>query len=203
MFARGETWRKTVYTEHVSHLLSLLDLSAQTGLLSLSPQEDPSAGPWRAWCELVEGKVKMCKVYQVSDQRVLVGGPLALEWLKAQGGMNWQMEGRSVPLSVQTEVQQRPGVFGEGTQPDRITTTVNQLRASSPTSFPQDSQRPRRTLLGQKMANLSAWSRLQRQVFALVDGERSLVEIVQLLAHRSFKEVEEAIDALRAAGYIE
>lgn len=192
-----------MYTEHVSHLLSLLDLSAQTGLLSLSPQEDPGAGPWRAYCELVEGKVMTCKVCQVSDQRVLAGGSLALAWLKAQGGMYWQVEEGSGPLSVQTEVQQQRGVFGRGIPPGRITITANQLRTSPPPSFPQDSQMPRRTLLGQKIANLSSWSRLQRQVFALVDGERSLVEIAQLLANRSFKEVEEALKALRAAGYIE
>ncbi len=191
-----------MYTEHVSHLLSLLDLSAQTGLLSLSPREDPGAGPWRAWCELVEGKVKRCQVYQVSDQRVLVGGPLALEWLKTQGGMYWQIEEADTLPSVQAH-DERSGVSRRSIRPGGITVAVNQARAAPPLSFPRDSQRPRRTLLGQQIANLSSWSRLQRQVFALVDGERSQAEIARLLANRPFKEVEETLEALRAAGYIE
>src|SRR5579859_3402322 len=187
-----------MYTEHVNHLLNLLDLSTQSGILSLAPTEETHAGPWRAIGELVDGKVTACKVYRTSDGRVIIGGPPALDWLKAQGGMYWQLEEATTQQTRQTQGSSRTPLTGASPA------TLSQARGSRPAPFSQGTQaKPRRTLLGQQSVALSSWTRLHRQVYALVDGERSSAEIARLLSNKPFREVEEALDALRESGFIE
>jgi len=194
-----------VYTEHISHVLSLLDLSAQSGVLILTPTEHPAEGSWQACCELREGRILTCTVSQTNDQRIIARGELAIAWLRAwQGGMYWQVEERDPTFGQRAGVPDGARLSDRSIRPGRIVNTEDQPRISpstfGPTAF---GPRPRRTLLGQQGAPFQAWPRLQRQVFALIDGERSLAEIARLLANRSFNEVEQTLQELRTAGYIE
>jgi len=167
-----------VYTENLPHLLNLLEISGQSGTLSCSPLANTEEASWLAFCFLHEGKVDEIKILQVADGSIFLEGRMALEWLKAQGGMYWQLK---------------------ETLPDALP-----MRPPNPIKQDIPLQRTfRGTRLGVQGMPFHLWSREHRTVFLLIDGTRSRTEILRVLSTYPPKNVDLILADLRSAGLIE
>ena len=167
-----------MYTENLLHLLNLLEISGQSGTLSCSPLANTEEASWLAFCFLHEGKINGIKILQVADGSTLLEGRVALEWLKAQGGMYWQLK----------EVL-----------PDALPVCPsNPIKQDIPL---------RRTFRGKRQGVQGMpshlWSREHRTVFLLIDGTRSRTEILRLLSTYPPQNVDLILADLRSAGLIE
>jgi hypothetical protein len=189
-----------VYTKDLSFLLRLLQTSRQSGTLfveSYGPNGSDEA-IWQGQFQLANGAVTSCLVCNKADRQVLFVGEEAVLWLTRQGKLEWRMEEggvqakdgmpssyprydedrREQPRSEMMEVVQSPLVRSK------------QLRGV-----------PVRTVRG-NAAPVSAFaSREQLQVFALVDGRRTIEEIVRLL-HKQPDVVIRILQDLQAIGFI-
>ncbi len=189
-----------MYTENLPHVLNLLEISAQSGTLSLTPAIDKEQSSWQATGILREGKLSELKLRRTSDGNILLGDSAALEWLKKQKGMYWQF--KILPPEA-LPVQRRLSIEEEVTQKTPIAHPYNLRHA--PVSIPDSI--PRRTFLG---ANLGVegvpahmWSREHRTVFLLIDGARSKGEILRLLPTSFDHLIDLILGDLKAAGLIE
>jgi len=61
----------------------------------------------------------------------------------------------------------------------------------------------RRTAEGKRYLTSPSWPRIQRLIFALIDGRRTKIDIARLLSSGSVSEVEQILDTLRRAGLVE
>lgn len=182
-----------VYTKDLSFLLQLLRTSKQSGLLFVEPPGQPESS-WLGQFRLDNGVVMACLVRNRADGRVLLNNDEAIRWLTNQGKLVWHLEEEPAspeaarPLLPAPEEAQRAQPPAEAAMPPAV--GKNQLRGI-----------PHRTQKGRELPANSFASREHRQVFTLVDGRRSIEEIVYLL-HKPPDFVIRVLHELQAAGFI-
>ncbi|MBV9230278.1 MAG: hypothetical protein JOZ18_13275 [Chloroflexi bacterium] len=167
-------------------------------LLVESPAQNGTDGAnWQGQFRLANGAVVSCLVRNKTDGQVLLTNEEAVLWLTRQGRLEWHMEEDApvtdalLPSLPQYEEAQRD-------QPREEVIEVLQ----SPLIWEKQLRYiPLRTIRG-NAAPVSAFvSREQRQVFALVDGQRTIGEIVRLL-HKPPDAVLRVLQELQAAGFV-
>ena len=176
--------------------------------------------PWRARLYLVEGRVVACQVHSQVDGRRLLSDHAAVRWL-AQWGQRelaWSLEVFTLgqiephpvlrPAPVGLLPPARPfappqGVWQPanlppsaryGSPPHHIAQPAGPLSSSSLVIPPQ-------RIVQAEPGVISSWPRKHRQVFALVDGKRSVEQIVAMLKLPPAV-VEEIVNDLQSLGVI-
>lgn len=189
-----------MYTENLPHVLNLLEVSAQSGTLSLTPALDREDSSWQATGLLQEGKMSDLKIRRTADGIILLGGSAALDWLKQQKGLYWQF--KEFPADALPAQPARP-IEEEIT----LKTPISHPYAlrHPPTFGPQNI--PRRTFLGEHLGTQGVpshmWSREHRAVFLLIDGTRNKTEILRLLSSSFDNLIDLILSDLKSAGLIE
>ncbi len=167
-----------MYAHDLESLFQLL--IGQSGILHLEPAEDAGNGElWHAYLLLAKGGVMTCDVRSKGNGRVLLSGSEAMAWLASAGSLSWSLEG---PF--------------QSSQPFAAPLALHVQRVRSLGLLI-----PQRTGQGEEAVMLS-WSRKQRQVFALVDGVRSIQRIAAMLS-QPHEVVEGVLNALQSMGVIE
>lgn len=186
-----------MYTKDLEHLLRILQVSRQSGLLTVELAEQEEAH-WQGWFRLVEGKVTACQVTRKADGHVLLSNEEALRWLITQGKLNWslQEEGGQLPGNL------LPSLLPPGSATGEIKSNTGNLRANAPTFRGKPGWIPRRTLKGMHLLPQSLASLEHRQVFTLVNGQNSVEGIARLL-RKLPDNIYRILNELRSAGMIE
>lgn len=189
-----------VYTENLPHILNLLEVSAQSGTLSLTPalaQEDCS---WQATALLQEGKMCELRVRRLSDGLILMGGQAALEFLTRQKGVYWHFK----EVLCEAPLQQRTIPVEE--VKTRKTPITHPYILKQQSEF-NPAEIPRRTFLGSHLGIQGVpshmWSREHRTVFLLINDTRSKEEILRLLPPNFARLLDMILRDLQSAGLIE
>jgi hypothetical protein len=164
------------YTIDLDTILQILGGFQQNGVLQgdLPVRKVGNKVPWRAYLRLVEGKVVACSIIDNRD-RPVQSGESALNVLRRAGQLHWLMnrEEGSDSGPLPTEVQRR------------ITPALPQyspVYADPPQGMSTSSLVPRRLILmSMEQMNQTGWSRIYRQVYAMVDGARSVETIASIL----------------------
>jgi hypothetical protein len=189
-----------VYTTSLPQVLSLLEIAGQEGMLICSPLPDATASAWQATCLLHEGKVTACQLRFPAGGDIVQEGWSALAWLKAQGGVYWQLKEAPPNLSPsqyplpleKTPAPPVPGVHQQG--------KGSSFPSTGPSPVPR---RTARTYPGPQGISLETWPREHRTVFLLINGTRSKADILRLLPESFAHTIDPILADLRAAGIIE
>lgn len=189
-----------MYTENLPHVLNLLEVSAQSGTLSLTPALDREDSSWQAIGLLQEGKMSDLKIRRTADGIILLGGSAALDWLKRQKGLYWQF--KEFPPDALPAQSAKP--------------IEEEITLKTPISHPYALRHPpifdpqgipRLTFLGKHLGTQGMpshmWSREHRAVFLLVDGARDKTEILRLLSPSFGNLINTILSDLESAGLIE
>lgn len=182
-----------MYTKDITALLRLLWTSKQSGMLFVEPFEQHESS-WQGLFHLDKGTVKSCAVRNKADGRVLLSNDEAIRWLISQGKLNWNLEEGAQPQNLSAPLLPPPEEVHHHRQPDEHTAP----------SFARNNQLeriPKRTQKGDALQLHAFASREHRQVFTLVDGRRTVEEIISLL-HKSPAAVLSILQELQAAGFI-
>lgn len=183
-----------MYTKDITFLLRLLGSSKQSGVL-LVEAPGPDESPWLGEFQLDKGRVLSCVLYDKASRRVGLRDEEALQWLIARGKLAWQLQEEealppipSPPLLPAGEDTRREHAYAAElpplAQPKNLLGAIPQRAGSEMTA----------------QTHLFA-SREHRQVYALVDGQRTIEEIAHLL-HRSPDFVIGILQELQARGLI-
>jgi hypothetical protein len=189
-----------VYTKEIAFLLRLLGTSKQSGVLLVeAPGPDPS--PWLGQFQLENGQVLSCMLLDKADGRVVLRNEEALRWLMAQGKMTWRLEDGPHPPALSPPAREETP-YEEAPHVERFR---EERRAPLPwTRQPEPAPLgpvPHRTEKGKLVPAHVFASREHRQVFALVDGHRTIDEIAHLL-QRPSDAILRVLQELQAAGFI-
>lgn len=188
-----------VRTESLARLLQLLDVAAQSGILSLEPTPGYPAEIWQAQLTLLEGKVIRCLAWRKSDGALIYQGGAIPPWLFQQRELQWWLD----------KTQRQP--LPHPTQPERSGGTAPKLKA-----LPAQSQEtspaarsgygrivPRRIHPNwQGFTGRPPWTRDHRQVLLLIDGQKTAQEIATLL-HKPYERIHALLEELRSGGIID
>ena len=167
-----------MYSNDLESLLQLL--TGRNGMLYLEPSRDAETiEPWHASLLLAEGRVITCDLRNEANDRILLSGVQAITWLANVGSLSWRLE---EPFHALRQLA------------NPSTLPIQHMRQ-------YESLIPKRTVEGGQTMMIS-WSRRQRQVFALVDGMRSVEKIAALLRYPP-ELVEEVLNELQALGVIQ
>jgi len=168
-----------MYTNDLRRVLELLEISTSSGVLVITPGSSSEQATWEAKCVLKDGWLINCTMRQHSDGKVLMSGSQALAWLKSQERLSWRV------------LEDEPLFVGKtrGGRSFRYPGPIGEI--------------PRRTAQGQRYLISPSWPRIQRLIFALIDGRRSKTDIARLLSSKSIVEVEQTLHTLRLAGLVE
>lgn len=154
-------------------LSSLLRMLVETRATEvLATERAGPEGPWQAQLTVIEGQVTSCHVQSSVYGPGLLSGGEALGWLASQGNLLWE----------------------------RVASTPQRIVRASQAASPQPHAVPRR-LARVAQGEVHAWSRKQRQVFALVDGSRSIERIAVILCQPSYV-VEGIVHELQVRGVV-
>jgi hypothetical protein len=198
-----------VRTKDLASLLSLLQLSGQSGMLFLRLPEENDDKVWVAQCQLENGIVTMCRVITTSDGRVAMSNEAALQWLMRLGTLQWRLDEKQIPPAnaisqptAQSETS-TPQSFGQAPlQWSPVFTLRDGLHIeNSPASFSASQSIPMRAVHTWRATESGVAAREQRQVWLLVDGQRSIEEIAQLL-HKPLSVVMKILADLKLGGFI-
>ncbi len=183
-----------MFTKDITFLLRLLGSSKQGGVL-LVEGPGPDESPWLGQFQLDKGIVLSCVVLDKSSGRVVLRNEEALQWLTARGKLKWHLQEEDTPPPAPSPRLLPPGK--DTRREDAYTTespplppTKNLLRAI-----------PQRAALGNTAPANTLVSREHRQVYALVDGQRTIEEIAQLL-HRPSEFIISIVQDLQVKGFI-
>jgi hypothetical protein len=182
-----------VYTKDITALLRLLWTSKQSGILFVEPLEQQGLS-WQGLFHLDKGAVKSCVVRNKADGRVLLSNDEAIRWLISQGKLNWSLEEDSQPQNPSVPLLPPPEEVHNNRGSDEY------ARPIFPPKHQLDSI-PKRTQKGEALPLNAFASREHRQVFTLVDGRRTIEEIIYLL-HKSPTAVLAILQELQTAGLI-
>ena len=218
-------------TRDLANLLQLMQTSRQSGDLIIEPQVQ-SGTAWRGQIRLVDGQVTACQVRGKLDGRFGFRDNDAMRWLMnpERGKLQWSLEEPPPPSETFLPVlpptnDDSGGDEQSGMDRTNPYSTIQSSPQSNPQSNPNihntyptrqnDTPGPsssgqslppgavlRRTELGNKAPGFALSSRELRQVFALVDGHRTVEEIVRLL-HKSPDSVIRLLNELKAARLLE
>ncbi len=163
-----------MYTNDLTGLLITLAKTQASGVIST---EGTGPGvPWRAQLTLAEGRVTTCNVQSSVNGRSLLTDGEAIRWLASLGYLTWER----AALTPQRTSLLVPG--------------------DSQTFLLQSSMVPRRLAQTGPMG-MQTLSRKQRQVYALVDGNRSTERIAVMLC-QPLNVVEDIVRDLQSMGVI-
>lgn len=154
---------------------SILQQRQESGTLSANLQRVPSLrGSVQAILTLSRGKLVTCSIYNI-ENRVLMEGEQALTALSRVGTVAW--------------------AWSEG---------VDQAQSSSGAILPQTSSPIPRRLVHIEPQVLNTWPRNYRRILVLIDGERSIEKIAEILALSSegVQEMTVILRELRQKGVI-
>lgn len=184
-----------MYTKDLTFLLRLLHTSKQSGILLVEPLEQGRANglDWQGQFQLENGVVTSCLVRNKADGQVLRLNEEALHWLTLQGKLEWQMEEHTPSAGALLPSLPPPKEEPQDEAIEDLQTPLawgKQLR-----------EIPQRTFNGMNVPVNALASRDHRQVFALVDGRRSIEEIVRLL-HKPPDVVVRVLQELQIRGFI-
>ncbi len=208
-------------TRDLANLLQLMQTSRQSGDLMIEPSVQ-NGTPWRGQMRFVDGKVVSCQVQNKIDGHALFHDNEAMRWLVStdRGKLQWSLEepaplpGTFLPPPPANEDSGRDEHSSMGrtnpyptAQSPSIYNTYPESQDNRSLSKPYSSGQSiqsgtilRRTESGNKAPVLS--SRELRQVFSLVDGHRTVEEIVNLL-HKSPDLVVRLLNDLKSARLVE
>jgi hypothetical protein len=183
-----------VYTKDITFLLRVLGSSKQSGVL-LIEDPGPDASPWLGQLQLDQGRVVSCVVSDQASGRVVLRNEEALQWLTARGRLKWQLQEEAILPPTPPPRLLPPGKDTRredaySTEPPPLPPAKNLLRAV-----------PQRALTGNIAPANALVSREHRQVYALVDGQRTIEEIAQLL-HRPSEFIIAILQDLQSQGFI-
>ena len=182
-----------MYTKDITFLLRLLGSSKQSGVLVVEAP-GPDESPWQAQFQLDNGIVRSCVLLDKANGRVVLRDEEALQWITARGRLEWHMEEAEPPPNP------LPRLLPPGNEPGRE--DVYAAEELPPTlGSKQLRMIPQRALTGNIVSGDVFVSREHRQVFALVDGQRTIEEIAQLL-HRPSDFIIGVLQDLQARGLI-
>lgn len=188
-----------MYTKDLTFLLRLLHTSKQSGILFVEALEQGRSNglDWQGQFQLENGVVKSCLVCNKADGQELYRNEEAVHWLTLQGKLEWHMEEYAqstgallpaLPQSKETPGEQLQDEAAEDPQSPLV--WGKQLK-----------EIPLRTFSGNNAPVSAFASREQRQVFALVDGRRTIEGIVRLL-HKPPDVVMRVLHELQLKGFI-
>jgi hypothetical protein len=193
-----------VYTKDITFLLRLLGSSKQSGIL-LVEAPGPNESPWQGRFQLNNGMVTSCVLLNKADGRAVLRNEEALAWITSQGKLEWQMEEDAEtappPPPPPRTPPRLPSPTGGLPRDERYYYEENLPPAPSPVEKSQLAIVPQRTEKGRVVPGNAFASRDHRQVLGLVDGQRSVQEIAQLL-HRPADSIIRVLQELQAAGFI-
>lgn len=187
-----------MYTKNFEQLLRLLQVSKQSGLLTVEKAEQDES-LWQGQIRLVEGNITTCLVWKKTDGQVLLRDDMAIRWLISQGKLNWQIE----------ENVQAPGTFSStsplpGNVIERPRENIRPRPLPPSLQAPQlpSAWTPQRTQKGLQTQTRSLGSLEHLQVFILVNGQNTAEGIARLL-RKPPERVNRLLMDLRVAGLIE
>ena len=168
-------------TNDFASLLWVLKMSRQNGVVhvELPKAERTEMGEmWRAHLHLVEGHVAACHVLNLVDGRKLLSDDEALRWLAGWGQreLAWSREAFTLHKTAP-----RPA-------------------PADPLPPPRHVAPPQRIVQAEQSV-INSWPRKHRQIFALVDGKRSVRHIATILK-LSPADVEVVVNDLQSLGVI-
>ena len=182
-----------MYTKDIISLLRLLQTSKQSGKLFVEPPKQNESS-WQGQFRLEKGVLKSCLVYNKTDGRVLISNEEAVRWLTSQGRLDWRLEEDTQILDSLS-----PSLL-QGAEAKKSQRHDEEILPSSVWKT-QLGGIPQRTQQGINAPVDSFISRDHRQIFALVDGRRTIGEIIKLL-HKPPYFVIRIIQELHASGLI-
>lgn len=149
---------------------------------------------WQGLFHLNKGAVKSCVVRDKADGRILLSNDEAIRWLVSQGKLNWNLEEDTQPQNPSVPLLSPPEEVPGSRRSDEY---------AQPVLAPQNqlTNIPKRTQKGDALPLHAFASREHRQVFTLIDGRRTIDEIIYLL-HKSPAAVLAILQELQAAGLI-
>lgn len=210
-------------TNDFASLLWILEMSRQNGVVHVVPpkaKRTEKGEPWRARLYLVEGNVVECHVYSQLDGRRVLSHSEAMRWLARWGQreLAWSLEVFTLnqaaaypilrpapagllppprlvaPSQPASRLANLPLPARYGYPPHRIAPPAGVLPLASQVPPPQ-------RIVQAEQGVINSWPRKHRQVFALVDGKRSVGQIATMLKQPSAV-VEEIVNELQSLGVI-
>lgn len=189
-----------MYTKNLEHLLRLLQVSRQSGLLIVEPPEQERV-LWQGQFWLVEGTIRACQIYQKADMQVVLRNDDAIRWLIAQGRLSWRMEeGEQVPSTFLPALPQPGGTTKERSEIDlglqetissgsreTVSSGSREIISSGPGEAISSGAEervvwiPQRTARGAQTIAQSLGSFEHIQVFTLVNGQNTVEGIARLV----------------------
>ena len=206
-------------TNDFASLLWILKMSRQNGAVYVElPKAEGTEmrEMWRAHLHLVEGHVAACHVFSLVDERKLLSDDEALRWLAGWGQreLAWSQE-----VFTQHKTAPRPAPADPLPPPRHVAPAQ---RVSQPADLPTPARygspphhvaqpegllqlarqnTPPQRIVQAEQSLISSWPRKHRQVFALVDGKRSVRHIATILK-LSPADVEVVVNELQSLGVI-
>ena len=166
--------RENMYTGDLAKLLGMLKETRANDVIYT--KWTGRGEPWQAQLTLLGGRVTFCHVWSSTDGHSLLTNGQAIRWLANRGNLIWERA---------ASTQQ---------QPSHSLLRTSQADLLSPFEVPQ-----RLMQVGQE--EMRSWVHKQRQVFALVDGQRSIERIAAILC-QPFMVVEGIALELQSKGVI-
>jgi hypothetical protein len=145
-----------MYTTTFTELVQMLKKTRQNWVVNIETEETGSAKSWQAQLSFVDGIVTVCQVSHKADGRSLFTNGGAIRWLTSLPSLTWTLE-TLAPQPLLPQAVNGPQMF-----------------ASSPSPVPRRFRQVEQSVI-------LSLSRKQRQVFALVDGTRSIEKIAVIL----------------------
>jgi hypothetical protein len=164
------------YTIDLDTILQVLGGFQQNGLLQgdLPAKKLGNKVPWKAYLRLSEGKVVSCSIVDEKEMLVRVGQD-ALQMLRGAGQLHWLMSRDDGGDNEQAVM--------EG--PRRTTNVLSQYSPAPPQpqwgAFPSPLVPRRLVMISMEQMNQGRWPRGYRQVYAMIDGARTIETIASLL----------------------
>jgi hypothetical protein len=183
-----------MYTKDLSFLLRLLQTSRQSGILFVEAATPNASLPWQGKFQIESGVVRSCAVFNRQNGKVLFTNDQAISWLILQGRLVWHIEeedqSSNSMQSSPTFDEKRRGGYKE--EESILLSPIWEKRRKEVFT---------RTQRGDRSPVNAFPSRDHRQVFALVDGRRSIEEIVRLL-QKPPEAILKLLQELQNAGFI-
>jgi hypothetical protein len=195
-----------VHTKNLTFLLRLLQASQQSGKLFVEPPEQNEANrssgsqrsSWQGQFQLDKGVVTSCLIRNKTDGQVWLINEDAVNWLREQGKLEWRLEKNA---EFSGELRQQLPQYSEPPREQGRENTGPVLLPSSAKWGKQLSNIPQRIVRESVAAVNALPSRTHRQVYALVDGQRSIEEITYLL-HKPPDVIIQLLQDLQMVGLI-
>ena len=210
-------------TNDFASLLWILDMSRQNGVVHVElpeAQRTKKGEPWRARLYLVEGYVVACHVHSQVDGRRLVSDGEAMRWLASWGQRElvWSLEVFTLHQTTPHPVllpapagllppprpvapPQRASQPADLPLPARYGSSPRHSAPSAGHLAPASQVPPPQRSVQAEQGMISSWPRKHRQIFALVDGKRSVGQIAAMLKLPR-EVVEEIVNDLQSLGVI-